>query len=205
MVEAAAHLLWAQGFHGTGLQEILARSRAQKGSMYFHFPGGKEELAGEAMRASGRFVLTGVRGALEHYPDAASGIRAVVDAFATFLRDSSFDLGCPVATVTLEAASKSDVIRTAAQEVYDDWMRVLADRLAADGYPPERCEPLAMLVLSSIQGALILSRARMDVSPLEMLSREIEGMLGRRPRRRRQPKPGGSSKSSKVKRTGSPS
>ena len=53
-MHATARLLQQQGYNATGVNEIVARSGAPKGSLYFHFPGGKEELAMQAMMSSGR-------------------------------------------------------------------------------------------------------------------------------------------------------
>lgn len=181
MIQATARLLWLQGFNGTGVQEILANSAAPKGSLYFHFPGGKEQLAAEAMRASGDTVLGLVRSTMDEHRTTAAGIRAVVEMFADVLRSSEFGLGCPVATVTLERARESETIRAAAQSVYDEWLRTISDALLEDGFPRRRAESLAIVALSLIQGALILSRARMDVAPLHAVAAEVATLL-RRPR-----------------------
>ena len=49
MIETTARLVQAKGYHGTSLNEILKKSDAPRGSLYFHFPGGKKTLVLEAM------------------------------------------------------------------------------------------------------------------------------------------------------------
>src|SRR6266536_309919 len=42
---AATKLFCRRGYHGTAMHDILSESGAPRGSLYFHFPGGKEEIA----------------------------------------------------------------------------------------------------------------------------------------------------------------
>ena len=60
-VEATGELLRRQGYAATGLNEIVARSGAPRGSLYFHFPGGKQELALAAMERTGEQLRGGDR------------------------------------------------------------------------------------------------------------------------------------------------
>lgn len=41
MLESAAELFHAQGYHATGLNQVVTASGALKGSLYFHFPGAR--------------------------------------------------------------------------------------------------------------------------------------------------------------------
>ena len=54
LVEAAATLFEERGYHAAGVKAILERAGAPRGSFYFHFPGGKEELAIAAIEAGAR-------------------------------------------------------------------------------------------------------------------------------------------------------
>src|SRR3954453_12156456 len=55
LLDSAVDLLQRQGYHGTGLNELLERSGAPRGSLYHYFPGGKEQMGAEAIaRAGGR-------------------------------------------------------------------------------------------------------------------------------------------------------
>src|SRR6516162_3761363 len=50
LLEATSKLFRSQGFHATGLDEVLRKSGAPKGSLYHYFPGGKDQLAIEALQ-----------------------------------------------------------------------------------------------------------------------------------------------------------
>jgi len=173
MLLTAAQLLQRQGFHATGLKQILEESGAPRGSLYFHFPGGKEQLAAQAVRESGTRTARAVEALLAASPGLREAIHTLFQSFAKMLRTSNFVEGCPVATVTLEAAASSEAIRDACAKSYQEWQQLIRDRLAAAGLPPARAEPLATLVLAAIEGALILSRAHHDTKLLGVVADQL--------------------------------
>lgn len=177
MVETAARLLWAQGFHATGLQQILEESSAPKGSLYFHFPGGKEQLAAEAVRAAGGTVNGTIRKLFDEHDSVEAALHALVEMWARGLEKSEFQRGCPIATITLEAASKSDVIRAVCEEMYAGWECLITERLVREGWGETRAAALATVILSALEGALILARARRDVAPLRTVGAQMEALL----------------------------
>jgi TetR/AcrR family transcriptional regulator, lmrAB and yxaGH operons repressor len=117
-VEATAELLRRQGYAASGVNEIVTRSGAPRGSLYFHFPGGKEELAVAAIEASGDQLARAIGAVLSSTDDLAAALGALVDALAAGLEASAYADGCPVATVALEAASTSEPIRAAADRAF---------------------------------------------------------------------------------------
>lgn len=190
MLRTAAKLLQRQGYHATGLRQILSESGAPRGSLYFHFPGGKEELAVEAVRAMNGRTARAIEMMLATSDDPADAVSAFVRAFAEILRASDWAEGCPVATVTLEAAATSEAIRAACAEAYGEWERIFADYLERGGVPPERARSLAVFVLAAAEGGLILSRARHDIAPLQTVADELAGLLrAARPARRKARRP----------------
>ena len=54
IVDVSADLMRRQGYAATGVKQIVTAAQAPFGSLYHHFPGGKEQLGAEAIRASGR-------------------------------------------------------------------------------------------------------------------------------------------------------
>lgn len=177
MVDTAARLYATQGYHGTGLGQVLAEAHAPKGSLYFHFPGGKEELAAEAIRASAETWRHAVLAVVESAPTPTRAIRAVCDLLATRLEASGFVDGCPIATIALEAAPISDPIHEAAAEAYRTWQSVIEARLVAQGAPAARAPRLATTILAAIEGALILAKAARSGEPLRRVGAELEHLL----------------------------
>jgi TetR/AcrR family transcriptional repressor of lmrAB and yxaGH operons len=179
MLDTAADLFQTQGYHATGLTQLTTAGGAPKGSLYFHFPGGKEQLAAEAVRLSSERTGAMLEAILRDAPDAATGIDRAVDALANFLTESDFQRGCPLATVALDAAAASEPIREACVDGYASWHDVLAEYLARQGLPAERAEELATIALAAIEGGLLLARTRRDLAPLRAVAAHLHTTLER--------------------------
>jgi TetR/AcrR family transcriptional repressor of lmrAB and yxaGH operons len=172
-IDTAGRLLRRQGYAATGLNELVTRSGAPKGSLYFHFPGGKEELALAAMERTGERLRGAIAAILASTEDLGAGLAGLVDALAAGLQASGYEDGCPIATVTLEAAGDSPAMRATATTVFDSWLAELEAGLLRGGLSAAQARQRALLVLSAIEGALILARARRDLAPLQAVREEL--------------------------------
>lgn len=172
LIAVASDLLQVRGYAGVGVAEIIAASDATKGSMYFHFPGGKEELAVEALRDRGVQIARLIEHLLRTSPDAATAVNAFAAVLALRLEDSDFQRGCALATAVLDAGAEHDAVREAVRSGYDRWLELLERRIADDGVVDDAAAE-AILVLSALEGALILARARRDPQPIHSVSRSI--------------------------------
>jgi AcrR family transcriptional regulator len=171
IVRAAAEAFQRQGFTGTGLKQISTESRAPFGSLYHFFPGGKTELAGETLRFAGLGYQQLVEAVWDAAPDVVSAVRAMFDGAAETLRGSDYADACPIATVALEVASTNETLRAVTADVFDDWLASLTARLEAGGVPPARTRELAMLILASLEGGFLLSRAAKSTESMEAIGR----------------------------------
>jgi len=176
MVAAAARLFRAQGYPATGWRQVAAEGDAPWGSQAHHFPGGKEQLAVEALARAGAGFERAIRAAFTgaHPADAVQGW---VRAAGGELSASGWRDGCPVATVTLETAHSSDVLAAACHGALGSWRAALAEALAGRGVPEPEADSLAALVLAGIEGALILARAQRAAEPLDTVGRELAQVL----------------------------
>ena len=176
-VAATARLLQEQGYAGTGVAQILQVSGAPKGSFYFYFPGGKEQLAAEALRGAGRQVAAVLRRLTETARSPADLIDRFVTIEANLLADSEFRQGCPIATVALEMSSESEVIRQACKEIFASWVDILAESFqpAMGAEAPDMAEHVIM----TLEGALLLSRVNRDTAPLSRVRARLREELDR--------------------------
>ena len=175
-IRAMARLLRRQGYAGTGLQDVVAEARAPIGSVYFHFPGGKSALAAAAVaRAGGELAdrLSQLLAAVSA-PDA---LEAIAAAMGDDLERSRWRNGCPIATTALERCAEDEAIRAAADGVFRSWEELFAQKLASSGFPPDQARGLGMLIVSSLEGALILARSRCSTEPLEQAARSLAQLL----------------------------
>src|SRR5271166_2700605 len=177
-VESTVRLLRRKGYAASGLNEIVARSGAPKGSLYFHFPGGKQELALAAMEQTGEELRGAISAVMASGSGAGESLKALIDALAAGLEASGYRDGCPIATITLEAAAGSEAVRTTAERIFSSWLTELESALIAEGMQSSAAERRAMLALAAIEGALILARARRDTGPLRAVRDELLEPIG---------------------------
>jgi AcrR family transcriptional regulator len=174
MIVSAAVLMRERGVEATSFSEVIAHSRAPRGSIYHHFPGGKTELIEAATRYAGEFLAAGIVAALAT-EDPPRAVRAFADSWIPILRDSDFGAGCPVVAATLEGTPET---RTAAGVAFARWEELLADGLAAHVGDRERARSLATLAIAAIEGGVVLARAERSVAPLERIADELERLIG---------------------------
>ena len=168
IVRAAVALFRKQGFAATGINDILARSGAPKGSLYHYFPGGKAELGEAAVRAAGETVTRTLSGLRDETPVAAQMIRRYVDLVATWMTKSRWRDGCPIATTLLETASDLEAVASAGREAFADWAAVLGEALESDGVDADRAHRLGRFAISAVEGALVQAKVeRSDRALLE--------------------------------------
>jgi AcrR family transcriptional regulator len=185
IVEAGAELLRVKGYTGTGVKEIVAAAEAPFGSLYHHFPGGKEQLGEEVIRWSGKMYGMLGPAVFDPAPDVVTGVRAFFAGAADHLEETDWRDACPIATVALEVASTSEPLRAATADVFTSWIDGLAPRFAAAGIDDARARELAIAMIAGLEGAFVLARAWRSKEPLliagEVAARAVaEAMDARR-------------------------
>lgn len=179
MVYSAVQLIRTRGVAATGLREIVATADAPRGSLQHYFPGGKDQLVSEAIGWAGRFAAGRVArctAALD--PATPSGLfAAMVDQWRREFTTKGYDGGCPVAALTTDAAGVSDGLREAASAAFLEWRRPVREALHDMGVPGPRAESLAVLMISALEGALMLARAHRDTAPLDTVVDELTPLL----------------------------
>ena len=166
MVRAAVELFRERGYAATSFGDVLARSGAPRGSIYHHFPGGKEELAAEALRRYTEASVRALRAAAEN-ASAAGTVRAFVTASREALVASDYRRGCPIAGVALDLMPADNALANHVTEAFARWREVLRGALERDGVPGKRAAALASLVVASAEGALLLGRADRSAAPVD--------------------------------------
>jgi TetR/AcrR family transcriptional regulator, lmrAB and yxaGH operons repressor len=175
MVVTTAKLLRRQGYHATGLNQIVAEAEAPKGSIYFHFPGGKEQLAAEAIAASADYLDRALR-ACER-PTALESLDEYISQTASLLERTDYADGCPIATVVLEASVTSDALGKACAEAVELLLSRVTGWLERDGFGAEVARTRAHLVYAAIEGALIFAKALRSTEPLTTLRAQLPQLL----------------------------
>jgi AcrR family transcriptional regulator len=175
MIASTALLMRERGARATSIDAVLEHSGAPRGSVYHHFPGGREQLLREATDYAGEYVAR----RLERAPvdDPLAALDSLIDEYRATLLATDFRAGCPVVAVAVESAEEGPDLRDYVVGAFDRWRQTIARGLAAAGIADARAEELAMLVVASFEGAVILSRAYRDLAPLENLRREFHRLV----------------------------
>ena len=167
ILDASSVLFRRQGLTGTGIKQVLDLADVPFGSLYHHFPGGKDQLAAETIRRAGEHYGRVVAEKLLGQDDLVSGFEAAFrDAGAT-LEATDYADACPIETVALEVASTNPALRAATAEVFDSWLAGLCALLVAEGLDAATARALALTILSSLEGAFILARTARSTEALE--------------------------------------
>lgn len=170
MVRGAAQLLASRGVQGTSFSEVLALTGAPRGSIYHHFPGGKDELLEEAIRSVGEGVTL-----LLDSLDAASPTKVVdafVDGWRAVLVSGDYDQGCAVAASCLGSVA-TDELRAVSGGIFRTWRAALTRAFVRSGAARRQAEDLAMVCLAGVEGALIVGRAEHDDAVFDALKRQL--------------------------------
>jgi TetR/AcrR family transcriptional repressor of lmrAB and yxaGH operons len=165
LLDSAALLFRRQGYAATGVNQILESADVKAGSLYHHFPDGKQELAAAVVDVVGRDIERRLRSFLDSDVPVADIVIAFIDAMSAGLRSDERD-GCPIEPIATESVSASPQIRAASARAFSGWSSAVADRLRADGWDADDADQTALAVIALLEGALILSRTAGDPAAL---------------------------------------
>lgn len=172
--DTAALLFRRKGYNGVGLAEIIEAADAPKGSFYHHFPGGKEELAEQALRGSaGRFGRT-IDQVFGEAPSFAAGVERLFVMVAGWFEGSDWRDGCPMTSIMLDTVPASPRIHQAAGEALGAWIASIAAH-AARFDVEEDGRALALRILIGLEGAWILARVIRSPEPFREAAAMITG------------------------------
>ncbi len=169
MIAGAARLLAQHGLQATSFSTVLAATGTPRGSIYHHFPGGKDELIIAAIRATEQHVI----GLLDFPPGTT--VRQVVESFLgawrMLLTADDFHAGCALVAVTV--AAETDDVRERAAQAFGTWRTALAGALYRAGMAAAVAEATAALLLAACEGAVVMSRAERDLGPFDTVAASV--------------------------------
>jgi TetR/AcrR family transcriptional repressor of lmrAB and yxaGH operons len=165
LLDSAAMLFRRQGYAATGVTQILESAEVKAGSLYHHFPDGKQELAAAVVGIVGGDIERRLRGFLESDLAVADIVDAWIDLMSAGLSSDQRD-GCPIEPIATESVNASRQVREASARAFGGWCLAVADRLRVDGWPNEDADQTALAVIALLEGALILSRITGDTAAL---------------------------------------
>jgi len=176
LIAAMVDAMQRQGYHGSGLTELLAAAKAPKGVLYHHFPGGKTELAVAAVEATVERLCALLDERMAS-GDPAVAIMAWIDGAQHRLASSGYEKGCPLATIALETTAEDTAIRAALGAGFSRIRVRMEKGLVGAGYPPASAGALAALILAAYEGGLLQARAAGNPEPMQLVGEALLSLL----------------------------
>ncbi|TWE10094.1 TetR/AcrR family transcriptional regulator [Rudaeicoccus suwonensis] len=173
MIRSALVLFAERGVQGTSFADVIAHSGAPRGSIYHHFPGGKEALVRavlDTMRQAGPGALAALEGR-----EGRGVIDGFIDGWARILTSTDYVAGCSVLGITV--TTEDSEVRAAAGDVFSAWVEQLEDLLVAGGVPSAQARPVAWTLLSAAEGAVAVCRSQRSLEPLEAVRQQLRQLV----------------------------
>ena len=174
---AAAKLFRRQGFEGTSTAEILTLSGAPRGSLYYYFPGGKEEIGAAAIAEAGHLVAKTLTLLAQKAANPTDFIDLYAGELTAWLERSNFQDGCPIATTLLETGVQSEAIAHEGIKVFNTWRSIISKMLVSHGMPTDQAVRAATMIISTIEGALILAKTEKSTAAVATAKTELKAYI----------------------------
>ena len=176
MVQAARQLIRQRGYHATAISDVLERSGAPRGSVYFHFPGGKTQLAAEAAEDHAHEQVA----LIDEAAGRAGSARELIEIYLALARDgmvsSDYSRGCGIAPLVTEAGpEQSDEIAETARRAFGAMIDRMAFHFVNLGLERAPARQLADAVIAGMEGAMVTARALRSPAPFEAVLAVLAG------------------------------
>jgi TetR/AcrR family transcriptional regulator, lmrAB and yxaGH operons repressor len=175
MLISAAQLMRERGAAGVTIDAVLARSGAPRGSVYHHFPDGRNQILTEALRYSGDSITAVI-------DDATGwGARVLLQEFAKYwerlLTDGDFTAGCPVVAAAIGCPNDEPELFVEAGVILGRWSTALTRAFVNDGFDDEDAASLAVTSIAALEGAIVLARSTRSAEPLHQVGEQLEFLV----------------------------
>jgi AcrR family transcriptional regulator len=179
MVYGAAQLVRERGVTATGVRDVVDRAGAPRGSFQHYFPGGKDQLIGQALLWSGGYAADWVARYAQtaRHPTPAGLFAHLVSPWTAEFHSRGYARGCPVQASAADLAAGDSPVNVQVRAAYDTWEQAVAAELARQGVPRRRAARLASVMLSALEGAIMAARIRRDARPLAAVVSELGPLL----------------------------
>lgn len=173
IVTAAAELMRSKGYGAVGMKDIVAASGAPTGSLYHHFPGGKQQIAREALTNAGIAYGMLIPTLMDPHTDLADAIESAFTQAAEDMAATGFANMCPVASVAAETADLDEELRQTAAAVFTGWLDGGTAYFVARGLDSDTARGLTVALVSALEGAFIVARTLRSTEPLVAAGRAL--------------------------------
>lgn len=178
IITAAAGLIHEFGVAGTTIDDVKAAAHVS-GSQLYHYFADKDALVDAVVARQAFAVVDDQRGADLGTP---AGLQAWCDEIVARAARSGGRGGCPLGSLGGQVAEGWPQARGRMADGFDDWAATLQDgleQLRAGGHLVDGVEPdrLAVTLLATLQGGLLLAQVHRDTAPLRTALTTMLGLV----------------------------
>lgn len=182
LIEAARDLFLVQGYHSTGIAQIVKAAGVHPGSLYYHFPT-KEDLLVAVLEWYFDHIDEGLLEPVwSRVSDPIERIFGLLDGYRQLMTLTNFDLGCPIGNLALELANTHPKARELMQANFNQWVDKVHECLeAASGRLPADLDQraLATHILAVMEGAVMVARTARTAEPFDTIVAQLRDYVDR--------------------------
>jgi TetR/AcrR family transcriptional repressor of lmrAB and yxaGH operons len=173
MIEGALSLLARHGLQATSFNEVLDLTKTPRGSIYHHFPSGKNEMIAEALRLLESRTL----GLIEEFngKDAIEVTKGFLGLWHYLLENSDYGAGC--SAVAVSVATESQELLERASSIFQSWRVLLSEELEKGGLTAIQAQQFAVALIAASEGAVVMCRSEKSMEPLNIVSKQLVGQV----------------------------
>lgn len=172
-IDTASSLFANQGYHATGISEILKKSNAPKGSLYYYFPQGKEQLAQEALQKTAEKISTEILDVLTKASTPLEGLQQHLIYIAQKIEKDLFQPNVSISLIALETFSSNEIIRLECERTFQQVQNIYKNSFLKMDLQEEYADFLAMTMVMLTEGAITLSLTKKNTQPLHQLANNL--------------------------------
>jgi AcrR family transcriptional regulator len=182
IVEKAADLIHERGVAGTFLEDVKAAAEVSGSQLYHYFPD-KDDLVQAVIDYQADAIVNRNRRAL----GSANGVETWRDMVLAAAKRTKAKGGCALGSLAGQLAESDPQARALIAAGFDQWAAAIGDGLRslhADGKLPPDIDPddLAITLLATLEGALLLAQVHRDTRPIETAVNTLLALaIGSRP------------------------
>ncbi len=177
IIDIATTLFQKKGYLGVGVNEILKACSITKGSLYHHFPNGKEELLIACLQSMSEAITTDIEVIFKRYLTTQEATQAMIEKLvADFEREGTIT-GYTFSSIVSEMAALSEPVLNACSDLYTKIQGLYSEKLVADGFSKETAHSIALMMTASIEGGIMLCLTQKTSEPLRIISQVLPKLI----------------------------
>ena len=177
ITNTATILFQQKGYKSVGLNEILKACNVTKGALYHHFPNGKEELLIACLQALNETIMLDVEETFRSHMTTQEAIQSMMDKLIQSLETEGTITGYTFSSIVSEMATVSEPVRKACSALYENIQDIYRAKLVADGFSNESAATIALWMIASIEGAMMLCLTQKSSDPLKTVAKLLPNLV----------------------------